>query len=65
MIRRNLRVQKVMSQRSAGSCTRCTRYNAFPDVHKYILNIDYMYLTTCEEKNVWRDPDLKRDPNMP
>ena len=26
----NQRVQGVMSQRSAGSCTRCTRANAFP-----------------------------------
>ena len=26
----NQRVQKVMSQRSAGLCTRCTRSNAFP-----------------------------------
>jgi hypothetical protein len=26
----NQRVQKVMSQRSAGSCTLCTRANAFP-----------------------------------
>ena len=25
-----LRVQKVISQRSAGACTRCTRSNAFP-----------------------------------
>jgi hypothetical protein len=24
-------VQKVMSQRSASACTRCTRANAFPD----------------------------------
>ena len=29
------------------------------------LNKFKTYLTTCEEKNVWRDPDLKRDPNMP
>ena len=29
----NLRVQKVVSQRSAGACTRCTRANAFPAVH--------------------------------
>ena len=27
----NQQVQKVMSQRSAGSWTRCTRSNAFPD----------------------------------
>ena len=25
-----MQVQKVMSLRSAGSCTRCTRANAFP-----------------------------------
>ena len=29
----NQRVQKVMSQRSAGLCTRCTRANAFPVIH--------------------------------
>ena len=28
----NQRVQKVMSQRSAVSCTRCTRSNAFPAI---------------------------------
>ena len=33
MIGQNLRVQKVMSQRSTGSCTRCTRANAFPDLN--------------------------------
>ena len=30
LISQNLRVQKLMSQRSAGSCTRCTHSNAFP-----------------------------------
>ena len=33
----NQRVQKVMSQRSAGLCTRCTRVNAFPDFPKVAL----------------------------
>ena len=33
----NLRVQKVMSQTSAGSCTRCTRSNAFPAMYKSSL----------------------------
>ena len=35
------RVQKVMSQRSAGSCTRCNPANAFPDKGP-ILNKDFM-----------------------
>ena len=31
----NQRVQKVMSQRPAGSCTRCTCSNAFPEQLSY------------------------------
>ena len=31
-------VQKVMSQKSAGSCTRCTRSNAFPGLSSKIAN---------------------------
>ena len=32
-----LRVQKVISKRSAGACTRCTRSNAFPACEQYSL----------------------------
>ena len=37
-----LRVQKVMSRRSAGACTRCTRSNAFP-VQKSFVAPNYCY----------------------
>ena len=42
-------VQKVMSQRSAGSCTYCTRANAFPGWYKYgKLKLEHIFkLTQC------------------
>ena len=40
----NQRVQKVMSQRSAGSCTRCTRANAFPVLGLILRKM----ITNCE-----------------
>jgi hypothetical protein len=42
-------VEKVMSQRSAGACTRCTRANAFPEMAVEFLN----------------NPDQKKGTRMP
>ena len=41
------RVQKVMSQRSAGSCTRCTRSNAFPDWSSHRRPIKTLEIEVC------------------
>ena len=51
----NLRVQKVMSQRSTGLCTRCIRANAFPaqqqqQQHKYQQQIFTKIIAVSDER---------------
>jgi hypothetical protein len=53
LIDQNLRVQKVMSKRSAGAWTRCTRSNAFPD------KSDHVFLG---QNGIWPKNDVEKWP---